>query len=397
MLKGRNWFRFFSISIIIGIFTPIAIGMIFIIHASIVVVGPELFNSPPELTTKEEKMLSTLIAPKFWTQSSAWVAEHWWPYRNGWLTIGSKDETEEEWHLRRRLYHFVSFKRWAEIGYWIERHKFPSKGGWLTTASIDETPWEKWWREQLYGVIAYLLRGYERDEVVKKWPNNTVIDIGFMDDASKDPVIRDQVEKVSIFLSNLLKIHILASDELSLNNITIISIKPKNIDHPIRLYRPDYLNDPTHERDFIYKIYGEYRRGCFHCDPYDRDRIEGYGTYFTHAKRNRVKGVGYSNENHEINQSKCYVWYGHSEQRKRELITECLIRSLGIFGANDSNYNPETASPEEKRKAFQVSDPADLDTSLLRFLHSDRVRPGMTIHDLIKLAQSPSFNKFFEE
>ena len=105
------------------------------------------------------------------------------------------------------------------------------------------------------------------------------------------------------------------------------------------------------------------------------DKIDTLEQFFTDAirftprTRAQVDGYYLTNKDNEIELAVCYVWMGHSDQVKRALIKECVLRSMGM-PEQTIFYQRSSLSPWNK-----AYDPY----SLLPVLDPERAKPDARI------------------
>lgn len=107
-------------------------------------------------------------------------------------------------------------------------------------------------------------------------------------------------------------------------------------------------------------------------------------THFTPGLNFHVSGFVVSNKSHDIESAHCFIWTGHSEIIKRALTTECLIRALGLPGAQ--SIVPELVisarSDEENFGNFDAI--TDHDLLFLNVLYCDKIVSGMRSDEISK-------------
>ena len=83
-------------------------------------------------------------------------------------------------------------------------------------------------------------------------------------------------------------------------------------------------------------------------------------------------------------QTDCYLYVGHPENIKRQLVTECLIRALGLPGLSVSSSGSVLAAWAD---TGQFSALTDYDLMMIRVLYDDRIEPGMNAEQAHRAAR----------
>ncbi len=119
---------------------------------------------------------------------------------------------------------------------------------------------------------------------------------------------------------------------------------------------------------------------------------------FTPKSDRQVEGVIFPNENNEIDFAVCFVWKGHPEIVIKGLVTECLVRAMGLpnpISGNDNALslwntsklikrpNSATINPEDISAIVPVT-PSEYDQHILSILYNEKLVSGSSIPEARK-------------
>lgn len=114
------------------------------------------------------------------------------------------------------------------------------------------------------------------------------------------------------------------------------------------------------------------------------------GIRFTPYSATQVDGYFLVNSKNEIQKAFCYIWQGHTAEIIQLLTQECVVRSLGLPDAasgignsllrlwNDKVPSPPPANWKRPKGL------SGLDKLIVKTLYSEKIKPGMTPHDVMK-------------
>lgn len=123
-----------------------------------------------------------------------------------------------------------------------------------------------------------------------------------------------------------------------------------------------------------------------------RNDIEGEmlttGVHFTPNMNRQVDGFFLADKSNEIELSICYLWDGHEPQLLSALVSECLLRSLGLpdasYRATNSMLNGWLQGKSNKPPA-KIS---DYDKFIAKLLYDPRLKAGLSPSELFKFLSS---------
>ena len=119
-----------------------------------------------------------------------------------------------------------------------------------------------------------------------------------------------------------------------------------------------------------------------------RDEIERFylptAVHFTPYLKQQVDGFFISNSKNEIGMSFCFISSHHDVELIKSLVSECLLRSLGL--PDLSNKNPSSLLGFLRKDSNDpgISLFTDYDLSIIKMLYSPKIKPGMPPRDVFK-------------
>lgn len=280
---------------------------------------------------------------------------------------------------------------------------------------VNDTPTEHLQKAKLKKIYPWLApfvypeHGLPKFSAVNKWNKNIRISLGFPNDLK---IASDQEQ------------HADSDDKLKASIVSDVSVTTKNEDVVISQVRSiaPVLSDLTNlkieyvpheeetERDFanirlilmpsmggmdsLYKIddhpYASFPYGGG-LDRYFDGVVWNYvpgSVFFSPTKNNQVYGYIFPNEKNNIQMAFCYIWQDHEEGVVRSLVSECLLRALGLTNIIRTEHDsllkergiPENDSNKGAVKQSNVDIP-DIDKRLIRLLYSPEMKSG---YDLIQ-------------
>lgn len=233
------------------------------------------------------------------------------------------------------------------------------------------------------------IKNYSRDEVVKKWDSEIKVV------NTKDSVVNDQVQKFINEVKSIKNLKIQTAEVPNANVILNIYGGDPEI-HGLKYYvgypRYDvlfegwkyrfYWPEKIHvaEKIALYDTVMEDIKALFKADfNYYRDT-----TSFSPQNSNHIEGYIYTNSNHGIKKSECYIYAGHVEVIKRILVKQCLMRSLGFVGFVNKEIDTALSLEIDEQKSYGENLTA-LDKYLISILYSRKINAGINKNELIKV------------
>ena len=110
---------------------------------------------------------------------------------------------------------------------------------------------------------------------------------------------------------------------------------------------------------------------------------------FTPSKNEQVDGYIIANQNNEIKSAYCFIPRNLPQPRFLHLIQECVVRSLGLPDTLFLDTLPKVSNSllTEWSENSYASGLTDVDRFLIRTLYDDRIKPGMTVDQIINVTE----------
>ncbi len=251
-------------------------------------------------------------------------------------------------------------------------------------ASIYENPLKK--------VFPYIevFKNYRTDLLIKKWNSKVKIQ------KTNDPIMNDQINKV------IKELEVIENLEVSLvenDPNVIIRVYPsfqeycksklckegvwgyKNGGYQDLYYHPKSSNENLSEFDIKENLNVQEKSGFI----YYKD-----ATRFTRDHEYQVSGFFVTDESYAIYRSECNLYKDNPEKTKRILITECILRSLGLPNLS-RNKNSILRIRKNKDDFQEIPNISDYDKKLISYLYNSKMKKGFfkksaldVLDDLIK-------------